>query len=74
MYKGLLSADALLADTVKQGSSAGSHSVLYGIGNWHLYHGRRDEALKIYQAILKSDQWTSFGYIAAESDLNRFRL
>jgi tetratricopeptide (TPR) repeat protein len=74
MYKGLLSADELRAETLKQGSSAGSHSVLYGIGNWHLYHGRRDEALKIYQAILKSDQWTSFGYIAAESDLNRFRL
>ena len=74
MYTGLLSAEALLAETLKQGNSAGSHSVLYGIGNWHLYHGRRDEAIKIYREILKSDQWTSFGYIAAESDLNRLGL
>ena len=74
MYKGLLNTDALLAETLKQGSSAGSHSVLYGIGNWHLYNGRRDEALKVYRVILKSDQWTSFGYIAAEFDLNRLQL
>lgn len=74
MYKGLLNAENLREETLMQGSSAGSHSVLYGIGNWHLYHGRRDEALKVYREILKSDQWTSFGYIAAESDLNRFRL
>lgn len=74
MYKGLLSVDELRAETLKQGSSAGSHSVLYGIGNWHLYHGRRDEALKVYREVLKSDQWTSFGYIAAEADLTRLRL
>lgn len=74
MYKGLLNADSLLTETLKQGSSAGSHSVLYGIGNWHLYHGRRDEALKVYREVLKSDQWTSFGYIAAEADLTRLRL
>ena len=74
MYKGLLNADELLAETLKQGSSAGSHSVLYGIGNWHLYNGRRDEASKVYREILKSDQWTSFGYIASESDLKRSRL
>lgn len=74
MYKSLLNANELLAETLKHGSSAGSHSVLYGIGYWHLYQGRRDEALKVYREILKSDQWTSFGYIAAESDLNRLRL
>ncbi len=71
MYKGLISAETLLEETLKQGSSAGSHSVLYGVGNWHLYNGRPDEALKIYHQMLKSDQWTSFGYIAAETDVKR---
>ena len=69
LYKGLLNADHLLADTRKQGNSAASHSVLYGIGNWHLYNGRREQALTIFSDMLKSDQWTSFGFIAAEAEL-----
>jgi tetratricopeptide (TPR) repeat protein len=71
MYKGILSPDTLLAEAQKQESSAASHSVLYGIGNWYLYNGRREEALKGFRKILSGDQWTSFGYIAAESDLKR---
>jgi tetratricopeptide (TPR) repeat protein len=69
MYKGVIPPEKLLEEALKQESSAGSHSVLYGIGNWHLYNGRRDEAFKIFQRILSSDQWTSFGYIAAEADM-----
>ncbi|HET6893570.1 MAG TPA: tetratricopeptide repeat protein [Pyrinomonadaceae bacterium] len=71
MYKGLIPADKLLEEALKQESSAGSHSVLYGIGNWHLYNGRREEAFKIFQRMLSGDQWTSFGYIAAEADMKR---
>lgn len=73
MYKGSVPAESLLEEALKQESSAGSHSILYGIGNWHLYNGRRGEALKIYERILASDQWTSFGYIAAEADVKRLR-
>ena len=72
MYKGLISSDKLLEEALKQESSAGSYSILYGIGNWHLYNGRRDEALKIFQRMVSGHQWTSFGYIAAEADLQRF--
>lgn len=68
MYKGLISADALLAETLKQQSSPGSLSILYGIGNWHLYNGRRDQAIKIFRDMLAGNQWTSFGYIAAEAE------
>ena len=44
MYKGLISVEALEAEALKQGSSPGAHSILYGIGNWHSYNGRRDES------------------------------
>lgn len=71
MYKGLLSADTLRAEALKQGSSAGAHSILYGVGNWHSYNGRPREASKAFQQILTGDQWTSFGYIAAEVDSQR---
>ncbi len=71
MYKGSVSPETLLAETLKQAGSAGSNSILYGIGNWHLYNGRRDEAQKIFRRMVSGDQWTSFGYIAAEADLKR---
>lgn len=69
MYKGILPAERLL-DEVK-GDSAASHSVLYGIGNWHLYNGRKEQAIEIFRRIVSSQQWTSFGYIAAEVDLKK---
>ncbi|MFH1942932.1 MAG: hypothetical protein ABIL68_12595, partial [bacterium] len=40
----------------------------YGLANWHLYNGRRDQAKAIYQTILEGKVWASFGYIAAEAD------
>ena len=71
MYRGLISTDTLYAESIKQEGSSASYSVLYGIGNWHLYNGRRDEAVKIFRQMVAGDQWTSFGYIAAEADLKR---
>jgi hypothetical protein len=71
MYKGKVSPENLLAETSKQTESPGSNSILYGVGNWYLYNGNRDEALKIFRRMVSGDQWTSFGYIAAEADLKR---
>ncbi len=72
MYRGQISPETLLAESLKQGGSAG-FSILYGIGNWHLYNGRRAEAVKIFREMLAGDQWTSFGYIAAEVDSKNSR-
>jgi tetratricopeptide (TPR) repeat protein len=71
MYKRQLDSDALLAETLKQPDSPGSHSILYGIANWHLYNGRRRQAIELLHRIASTNQWTSFGYIAAEADLKR---
>ena len=71
MYKGIVPAERLLDEA--QGESAASHSVLYGVGNWHLYNGRREQALEIFRKIVSSQQWTSFGFIAAEADLKRIK-
>ena len=44
----------------------------YGIGNFHLYNGRTEEARAVFERILASrGQWAAFGYIAAEADLAR---
>jgi hypothetical protein len=69
MYKGEITAETLREETLKQGVSAASHSVMYGLGNWYLYNNKRTEALALFRQIVSSDQWTSFGYIAAVADL-----
>jgi tetratricopeptide (TPR) repeat protein len=73
VYKGLLKPESLLNETLKLQDSGASHSVLYGLANWYFYNGQRDKAFELWQRITASDQWTSFGYIAAEADLKRFR-
>ena len=73
MYKGSVSPEALRDEALKKSSSAGSHSILYGVGNWYLYNHRQNEATKIFQQMLSGNQWTSFGYIAAETDMKRRR-
>ena len=67
MYKGLLPSERLLEES--QGDSPAAHSVLYGVANWHLYNGRREEAMEGFRKIVAGKQWTSFGYIAAETDI-----
>jgi tetratricopeptide (TPR) repeat protein len=47
-----------------QGSS---EALMYGIGNWHAYHGREAEARAIFKQILQDGNWAAFGYIAAEN-------
>ena len=73
MYKGLVRPEWLLEQVSKQPAGPGSHSVLYGIGSWYLSNGQRDEARVIFKKILGTDQWTSFGFIAAEADLERLQ-
>lgn len=72
MYKREIPVEVLREETLKQDASAASHSVMYGLGNWYLYNDRRVEALAIFRQIVASEQWTSFGYIAAEADLKMF--
>lgn len=43
----------------------------YGLGNWHLYNGRKEEAAKAFREVLAGGNWPAFGYIAAEAELRR---
>lgn len=68
LYKGELSPDSLAPSGAHALNDA---SVGYGLGNWHLYNGRRDEALAIFRRVLAGGNWPAFGYIAAEAELAR---
>ena len=64
-YKGLLSMEELDGH---EGTGPGNDAVSYAIGNWHFYHGEKEKAREVFENILKRKSWSSFGYIAAESD------
>ncbi len=73
LYKGELQPDELLGNF---GADGGLEDITtaYGVGNWHLYNGRRAEAESIFRRITAAQsQWASFGYIAAEAELARLR-
>ena len=68
LYKGKLKATDLLGS---DGDALSSATMLYGVGNWALINGDREEAEKIFKRIVKGTQWSSFGYIAAAVELQR---
>ena len=69
MYKGAATPESLL------GSAPGLDTVTigYGVANWHLYNGHKDQAIAVLQDVVEKNpaQWPAFGYIAAEADLAR---
>ncbi|HLM69626.1 MAG TPA: hypothetical protein VK358_18940, partial [Longimicrobium sp.] len=68
MYKGLIPPEALLADEQDALTLATQG---YGVGNWHLYNGRPEQAEEIFWRVTSAENWTPFAYIAAEADLRR---
>lgn len=72
LYKGELAPAALLdpADT-SEDAALNLATQGYGLGNWHLYNGRRDEAMAIFRQVLTTGSWAAFGYIASEVEVAR---
>ncbi len=47
-------------------------TTLYGLANWLLLEGRRDEARTLFEDIVRSTNWAAFGHVAAEAELARW--
>jgi len=71
MYKGELSLDSLQVPASGAQAGLDDATIGYGVGNWHLYHGRSAEAAAIFRRIVADPQWPAFGHIAAEAELKR---
>jgi len=66
LYKKLIPVDSLLQ--TKTGTPS-NDAVNYGVANWYFYNGNKEKAQEIMNTVVESKAWSSFGYIAAESDL-----
>jgi tetratricopeptide (TPR) repeat protein len=71
MYKGLIAPDELL--DVKNASDLDLATMGYGLGNWRLVNGERENAIEIFRRVTSGPYWPAFGFIAAEADLARLR-
>lgn len=69
LYKGWLPVDSLIQDGPGNPSN---DAVRYGVANWYLYHGDTVLAKKMMEELVDSKAFSSFGYLAAESDLIRY--
>lgn len=71
MYKGELPPDSVLAFDNPDPVQVATYG--YGVANWYLYNGQREQAHQLLEKILQGRNWAAFGYIAAEADLAAIR-
>ena len=75
LNRGEAKAETLLSQISGDSNTLGSASLGYGIGNYFFYNGEQGKADAIFRKIVAGNQWSSFGYIAAEVELaNLIRL
>ncbi|MGH7539363.1 MAG: tetratricopeptide repeat protein, partial [Gemmatimonadota bacterium] len=60
LYRGDATPESLWED---ESEALGNATVGYGVGNWHLYNGRTDEAEGAFRRVLETREWAAFGYL-----------
>jgi tetratricopeptide (TPR) repeat protein len=71
MYKGLEKPEALLDPANADSLTLATQG--YGVGNWYFATGNKTRAREIFEKVVAGPNWSAFGYIAAEADLQRMR-
>lgn len=71
VFKGTFKEKSLLDNSETPLDNA---TIGYGLGNWHYINGRESRAQDLFQKVYEGNQWNAFGYIAAETDLNRLNF
>jgi len=69
LYQNKVHVATLLSEIRDSDDSLQNATMGYGIGTYFLVNGDRENAESIYKKILETDQWSSFGYIAAEAEM-----
>jgi hypothetical protein len=66
LYKGWISVDSVMP--IGEGNPS-NDAVRYGVANWYLYNGDTVKARQLMEELVTTKAFSSFGYVAAESDL-----
>lgn len=70
LYKGVIDVSELTENDGEEATPSSS-ALRYAIGNWYYYNGDEVTARQIFESIVSGKDWASFGFIAAESDLDK---
>jgi hypothetical protein len=68
-YRGWIPLDSLYGGDT---DGAASDAVKYGVANWYFYNENREKSKELMGELVGGNAWSSFGYIAAESDLMHY--
>lgn len=60
--------DSKIAEKAKNNATLG-----FGLGTYYLFKGDKQKAKEIFEKVISGNQWASFGYIAAETELARVK-
>jgi tetratricopeptide (TPR) repeat protein len=71
LYRREAKVEDLLSTIGGNADKLSSASLGYGIGDYLLYRRNKSDAIEVLQKIVAGNQWASFGYIAAEVELER---
>ena len=66
-YKGEIPPEEMLNVDPNDPSGA---AVAYGVANWYLYNDQPEKAYDLMERFVATKSWASFGFIAAEAELN----
>jgi len=70
MFKGEYTPDEILTWARSQGAN-GFPTAGNGVAAWYYLNGEKEKAIRVWREVLATKLWSSFGYLAAEADLNR---
>ena len=70
-YKGEIPPEEMLNVDPNDPSGA---AVAYGVANWYLYNDQPEKAYDLMERFVATKSWASFGFIAAEAELNLRQL
>jgi len=68
LYQGSID-PILLEKEINDGESLNNTTLAFGLGNYYSINGNEAKAQVLFEKITKGNQWSAFGYIAAEARL-----
>lgn len=73
LHKGERTEEDVMIGGGAAGSASAGSAVRYGVSAWHLVNGRTAKAREMWTSIAAAPDWPSFGALAAEVELTRFK-
>jgi tetratricopeptide (TPR) repeat protein len=70
MYRGEIAPEEL---ATSDPATVDGATILYGVGNWYVVEGQPERGRPLFERVVAGPQWSSFGYVAAETELHRLQ-